>query len=45
VPGAGKVLIADLSNMEETKKLAEEVNEIGRFDAVIHNAGVYQESN
>ncbi len=41
VTGAEKVLIADLSSIEETKKLAEEVNSTGGFDAVIHNAGVY----
>jgi NAD(P)-dependent dehydrogenase (short-subunit alcohol dehydrogenase family) len=45
VPGAENVLTADLSNMEETKKLAAEVNALGQFDAVIHNAGVYQVSN
>jgi len=45
VPGAEKVLIADLCSMEETIRLAEEVNEIGRFDAVIHNAGVNQVPN
>jgi len=45
VPGADKVLIADLSSMEETIRLAEEVNALGRFDAVIHNAGVYQVPN
>jgi len=44
VPGAERVLIADLSSMEETKNLAEEANATGRFDAVIHNAGVYQVS-
>lgn len=43
IPGAAQVLIADLSAMEETKKLAEDANAIGAFDAVIHNAGVYQE--
>ena len=43
VPGAEKVLIADLSSIEETKKLATEVNSIGGFDAVIHNAGVYNQ--
>lgn len=42
VPGAETVLTGDLSNMEETKKLAQEVNALGSFDAVIHNAGVYQ---
>ena len=41
VPGAEKVLIADLSSIEETKRLAEQVNELGRFKAIIHNAGVY----
>ena len=45
VPGAEKVLIADLSDLEETKKLAKEVNDSGAFDAIIHNAGVYQTSN
>lgn len=44
-PGAEKVLIADLSGMEETKRLADEVNAMGRFDAVIHNAGVYRVPN
>ncbi|MEQ1586566.1 MAG: SDR family NAD(P)-dependent oxidoreductase [Cyclobacteriaceae bacterium] len=44
VPGAEAVFTADLSNIEETKKLAHEVNDSGRFDAVIHNAGVYQTS-
>jgi NAD(P)-dependent dehydrogenase (short-subunit alcohol dehydrogenase family) len=43
VPDAEKVLIADLSSMEETKKLAAEVNSMGGFDAVIHNAGVYNQ--
>jgi NAD(P)-dependent dehydrogenase (short-subunit alcohol dehydrogenase family) len=42
VPSAEKVFIADLSNIEETKNLAQEVNDFRRFDAVIHNAGVYQ---
>ncbi len=45
VPGAERVLIADLSSMEETKNLAKEANATGRFDAVIHNAGVYQVSS
>jgi NAD(P)-dependent dehydrogenase (short-subunit alcohol dehydrogenase family) len=44
VPGAKDVLIADLSNIEETKTLAAKVNDIGKFDAVIHNAGIYQAS-
>ena len=43
-PGAEDVLIADLSDIEETKTLASKVNALGRFDAVIHNAGVYRAS-
>ena len=42
VPAAEAVLTGDLSNIEETKKLAAAVNNLGTFDAVIHNAGVYQ---
>jgi NAD(P)-dependent dehydrogenase (short-subunit alcohol dehydrogenase family) len=44
-PGAANVLTADLSNLDETKELAARVNALGNFDAVIHNAGVYQVSN
>jgi NAD(P)-dependent dehydrogenase (short-subunit alcohol dehydrogenase family) len=45
IHGAEAVLTADLSSIEETKKLAVELNAMGHFDAVIHNAGVYQVSN
>ena len=44
VPGAGTVLTADLSDILQTKQLAAKVNALGNFDAVIHNAGVYQAS-
>lgn len=44
VPGAEAVLIADISKREETIQLASDVNALGRFDAIIHNAGVYQDS-
>jgi len=44
VPGAEKVLIAELSDMEETRILAEEVNALGSFNAIIHNAGVFHVS-
>ena len=43
-PGAKAVLIADLSKMDETIRLAEEVNKLGPFDVIIHNAGVYEAS-
>jgi NAD(P)-dependent dehydrogenase (short-subunit alcohol dehydrogenase family) len=41
VPGAESVLAADLSVIDEIKRLASDVNEMGSFDAVIHNAGIY----
>ena len=44
VTGARGVVTADLSKMDETVELASKVNAKGRFDAVIHNAGVYQDS-
>lgn len=44
-PGAETFVEGDLSNMEETKNLAHEVNKLGAFDAVIHNAGVYRASS
>jgi NAD(P)-dependent dehydrogenase (short-subunit alcohol dehydrogenase family) len=37
------VVIGDLSSAAETRELAGQVNQIGRMDAVIHNAGVYLE--
>jgi NAD(P)-dependent dehydrogenase (short-subunit alcohol dehydrogenase family) len=37
------VVIGDLSNAAETRELADQVNGIGRMNAVIHNAGVYLE--
>ena len=40
-PGAESVLTADLGSIDETRSLAAKVNDLGRFDAVIHNAGVY----
>jgi NAD(P)-dependent dehydrogenase (short-subunit alcohol dehydrogenase family) len=42
VPGAETVVTADLSSLDETKQLASKVNALGKFDAVIHNAGLYQ---
>src|SRR5262249_49334306 len=40
---AAGVVIGDLSSAAETRALAGQVNDIGRMDAVIHNAGVYLE--
>jgi NAD(P)-dependent dehydrogenase (short-subunit alcohol dehydrogenase family) len=36
------VVFGDLSSSVETRNLAEQVNAIGRVDAVIHNAGIYR---
>jgi len=44
VPGAESVVTADLTSIDETKQLASKVNAMGKFDAVIHNAGVYNAS-
>jgi len=41
-PGAIGVVTADLSSLDATKRLADDVNQQGTFDAVIHNAAVYQ---
>lgn len=42
VPGAEHLIVGDLSDIDETKNVADAANAWGRFDAVIHNAGVYQ---
>lgn len=44
VPGAEKVLLADLSEKSEVIHLAEEVNAEGPFNAIIHNAGAFHTS-
>jgi NAD(P)-dependent dehydrogenase (short-subunit alcohol dehydrogenase family) len=41
-PRSAGLVIGDLSSASETRSIAEQVNKIGRMDAVIHNAGVYQ---
>nr|AQQ74651.1 hypothetical protein [uncultured bacterium] len=42
-PRAAGVVIGDLASAAETRSLAEQVNRLGRMDAVIHNAGIYRE--
>src|ERR1700716_2912754 len=39
-PSASAVVIGDLSSIAETRDVADQANRLGRFDAVIHNAGV-----
>ncbi len=38
------VVVGDLSSAVQTRSVAEQVNAIGRMDAVIHNAGAYSTS-
>ena len=35
------IVVGDLKSAAETKDIADQVNAIGRMDAIIHNAGVY----
>ena len=42
---ASAVVTGNLSDIEETKALAQQVNQLGKFDAIIHNAGVYQRAS
>ncbi|MBV9325835.1 MAG: SDR family NAD(P)-dependent oxidoreductase [Chloroflexi bacterium] len=35
------VVVGDLSDLEQTRRIARDVNRLGRMAAVIHNAGVY----
>jgi NAD(P)-dependent dehydrogenase (short-subunit alcohol dehydrogenase family) len=44
-PKAVTVVTGDLSVIDEIKKVAEEANALGPFDAVIHNAGVYHSTD
>ena len=41
VPDAAAIVVGDLSSAAETRGIADQVNRIGRMDAVIQNAGVY----
>jgi len=40
-PRASGMVIGDLSSVAETRDIADQVNALGRMDAVIHNAGIY----
>jgi NAD(P)-dependent dehydrogenase (short-subunit alcohol dehydrogenase family) len=41
VDRAAGAIVGDLSDLEQTRSVARDVNRLGRMDAVIHNAGVY----
>jgi NAD(P)-dependent dehydrogenase (short-subunit alcohol dehydrogenase family) len=40
LPEAEAVIVGDLSTMAVMRSVAEQVNELGRFDAIIHNVGI-----
>lgn len=40
VPGAQTVVVGDLASIRQTHEIANQVNALGSFDAVIHNAAV-----
>ena len=40
LPSAEDVIVGDLSSIAATRGLADQANALGRYDAVIHNAGV-----
>lgn len=39
------VVIGDLASAAQTHRLADQVNQVGRMDVVIHNAGVYGDAH
>jgi NAD(P)-dependent dehydrogenase (short-subunit alcohol dehydrogenase family) len=40
VPGASQAVPGDLSSIAGVRAVADQVNRLGRFDAIIHNAGI-----
>jgi NAD(P)-dependent dehydrogenase (short-subunit alcohol dehydrogenase family) len=40
VPGAETVAVGDVASITQTRDVAEQINRLGSFDAVIHNVGV-----
>jgi NAD(P)-dependent dehydrogenase (short-subunit alcohol dehydrogenase family) len=40
VQTGASAVVGDLADLDETRALAGQVNDLGRMDAVIHNAGV-----
>src|ERR1700752_677693 len=44
MPRPAGIVLGDLSSAVEVIGIAEQVNDIGRMDAIIHNAGIYLEA-
>ena len=41
IDGGASTVVGDLADLDQTWAVADQVNQLGRIDAVIHNAGVY----
>ena len=41
IDGGASAVVGDLADLDQTRAVAEQVNRLGRVDAVIHNAGIY----
>lgn len=41
IDGGASAVVGDLADLDQTQAVAEQVNRLGRVDAVIHNAGIY----
>ncbi|MCA0943853.1 SDR family NAD(P)-dependent oxidoreductase [Salipiger pacificus] len=41
LPGIEAVVVGDLINLDETRDLADQINRLGTFDVIVHNAGEY----
>jgi len=45
LPAAESVVVGDLTSIAQTRHVADQVNQLGTFDAMIHNAGIgYRET-
>src|ERR1700685_4467676 len=45
MPAAESAVVGDLTSITQTRHVADQVNQLGTFDAVIHNAGIgYRET-
>src|SRR5580692_5678780 len=40
LPAGESVVVGDLTSVAQTRHVADQVNQLGTFDAVIHNAGI-----
>src|ERR1700761_1833918 len=40
LPEAKEIAVGDLASIAQTRHVADQVNQLGTFDAVIHNAGI-----